>query len=254
MAERRKRGPVPGLGPVPAEGGAMPPHLSLHLAPREKLADTVAKQLLERISKLPYGSRLPTVQQLAEAMGVSRLTVREALRGLAALGMVDIRHGSGTYVAAPGDSAVPAGPDALSGEYLRELIEARQVIEIEVAGLAAERLTKADSDALVAVLRDHHHQLSVGKHPVIPSSEFHARILAAARNRVLEGYLSSFFRLMIDRGPAFYETDPEYAAEEYEQHRAVAEAVTNRDGAEARLRMKHHLAWVSDHYLRGFSR
>jgi DNA-binding FadR family transcriptional regulator len=59
---------------------------------------------------------------------------------------------------------------------------------------------------------------------------------------------------MIDRGPAFYETDPEYAAEEYEQHRAVAEAVTNRDADEARRRMKRHLAWVSDHYLRGFSR
>jgi GntR family transcriptional repressor for pyruvate dehydrogenase complex len=232
----------------------MPPHLSLHVAPREKLADTVAKQLLDRILSLPYGSRLPTVQQLAQAMGVSRLTVREALRGLAALGMVDVRHGSGVYVAAPGDSPVPAGPEALSGEFVRELIEARQVIEVEVAGLAAERLTTADEEALVAVLTEHHHQLSGGKHPVIPSSEFHARVLAAAGNRVLEGYLSSFFRLMIDRGPAFYETIPGYAAEEYEQHRAIAEALRNRNADVARLRMKRHLVWVSDHYLRVFAR
>lgn len=249
MAEGPRGKKVAGPG---QPGRDMPPHLSLYLAPREKLADTVAKQLLDRISQLPYGSRLPTVQQLAEQMGVSRLTVREAMRGLAALGMVDIRHGSGTYVSAPGDAPVPAGPDALSGNYLRELIEARQVTEVEVAGLAAERLTAQDEQALVAVLTDHHHQLSVGKHPVIPSSEFHARVLTAARNRVLQGFLSSFFRLMIDRGPAFYETIPGYAAEEYEQHRAIAEALRNRNADVARLRMKHHLVWVSDHYLRSF--
>jgi DNA-binding FadR family transcriptional regulator len=149
---------------------------------------------------------------------------------------------------------VPAAADGLSKEFLRDLIEARQLIEAEVAGLAAERLTGQDEAALVAVLTDHHHQLSVGKHPVIPSSEFHARILTAARNRVLEGHLSSFFRLMIDRGPAFYETIPGYAAEEYEQHRAIAEALANRNADVARLRMKNHLVWVSDHYLRGFSR
>jgi GntR family transcriptional repressor for pyruvate dehydrogenase complex len=231
----------------------MPPHLSLHLAPREKLADTVARQLLDRISRLPHGSRLPAVQQLAQQMGVSRMTVREALRGLAALGMVDIRHGSGVYVAVPGDSPVPAAADALSKDFLRDLIEARQLIEAEVAGLAAERLTGQDEAALVAVLTDHHHQLSAGKHPVIPSSEFHVRVLAAAKNRVLEGYLSFFFRLMIERGPAFYETIPGYAAEEYEQHRAIAEALGKRDAGAARLRMKEHLVWVSGHYLRSLA-
>jgi GntR family transcriptional repressor for pyruvate dehydrogenase complex len=193
----------------------MLPHLSLHLAPREKLADTVAKQLLERISKLPYGSRLPTVQQLAEAMGVSRLTVREALRGLAALGMVDIRHGSGTYVAAPGDAAVPARPDALSGEYLRELIEARQVIEIEVAGLAAERLTAADSDALVAVLRDPSPSAVGGQAPGDPQLGVPRPDPRRGQEQGARGLLSSFFRLVIDRG-TFYETRPGVRAEEYE--------------------------------------
>ena len=61
------------------------------------------------------------------------------------------------------------------------------------------------------------------------------------------------FRLMIERGPAFYETIPGYAAEEYEQHRAIAEAIGNRDAGASRLRMREHLAWVSGHYLRSFS-
>lgn len=231
----------------------MPPHLSLHTAPRETLADTVAKQLLHRISGLPHGSRLPALDQLASQLGVSRMTVREALRGLAALGMVDIKHGSGVYVASPGDPGSAIGPEALSGEFGRDLVEARQLIEVDVAGLAAERLTEADEAALVAVLTEHHHQLAAGKHPVIPGSEFHMRLLAATKNKVLEGYLSSFFRIMINRGPALYETVAGYAAEEYEQHRAILEAVRTRNADVARLRMKQHLVYVSDLYLRSFA-
>ena len=97
----------------------MPPHLSLHLAPREKLADTVAKQLLERISKLPYGSRLPTVQQLAEAMGVSRLTVREAL----------IQANRADLIGTGCDCLIPAQPP-------KEAIEARRRRANEAADAA----------------------------------------------------------------------------------------------------------------------
>jgi DNA-binding FadR family transcriptional regulator len=231
----------------------MPPRLSLHTAPRETLADTVAKQLLHRISDLPHGSRLPSLDQLASQLGVSRMTVREALRGLSALGMVDIKHGSGVYVASPGDSATAIGPESLSGEFGRDLVEARQLIEVDVAGLAAQRLTEADEAALVEVLTEHHHQLAAGKHPVIPGSEFHVRLLAATKNKVLEGYLTSFFRIMINRGPALYETVAGYAAEEYEQHRAILEAVRTRNADVARLRMKQHLVYVSDLYLRSFA-
>lgn len=234
-------------------GYEMPPQLSLHPAPREKLADTVARQLLDRISSLAPESRLPSVDQLAQRLGVSRVTVREALRGLAAIGVIDIRHGSGVYVVGPGDPAAPPGPEALSPQSLRDLLEARQVVEVEVAGLAAERLTAADEAALVAVLTEHHRQLAAGEHPVIPGSEFHARLLGAARNKVLEGYLSSFFRLMISAGPAFYETIPGSADLDYEQHRAVLEAVRGRNADVARLRMRQHLICVSDYYLRSLA-
>jgi DNA-binding FadR family transcriptional regulator len=58
---------------------------------------------------------------------------------------------------------------------------------------------------------------------------------------------------MIDRGPALYETVAGYAAEEYEQHRAILEAVRTRNADVARLRMKQHLVYVSDLYLRSFA-
>lgn len=230
-------------------GHQLPPRMVLHAAPREKLADTVARQLLDLIASLAPGARLPALDELASQLGVSRLTVREALRGLATLGMVDIRHGSGVYVTGAGNSGAVLGSESLSPELLRELLEARQIVEVEVAGLAAERHTAADEKALVAVLTEHHQQLTAGGHPVIPSSEFHARLLSAAGNRVLEGYLSSFFRLMINQGPGFFETFPGSAAEDYAQHRAILEAIRSRSADVARLRMKEHLVCVSGYYL-----
>lgn len=233
-----------------ADASQLPPHLALHVAPRMKLADTVARQLLDLIASMEPGTRLPTVNGLAQQLAVSRLTVREALRGLAALGIIDIRHGSGVYVTGTGNSGAATGGQALSQDLVRDLLEARQVVEVEVAGLAAQRHTAADEDALVAVLTDHHQQLAAGEHPVIPSSEFHARLLSAARNRVLEGYLSSSFRLMINQGPGFFETIPGSADEDYAQHRSILEAIRSRDAEAARLRMKEHLVCVSEYYLR----
>lgn len=236
------------------EGNQLPPHLALHVAPRMKLADTVARQLLDLIASLEPGSRLPTVNGLAQQLEVSRLTVREALRGLAALGIVDIRHGSGVYVTGTASSGAATARQALSQDLLRDLLEARQVVEVEVAGLAAQRHTEADEEALVAVLTEHHQQLAAGEHPVIPSSEFHARLLNAAGNKVLEGYLSASFRLMINQGPGFFETIPGSAAEDYAQHRSILEALRTRDADLARLRMKEHLVSVSEYYLRSAAR
>src|SRR5215510_9599317 len=66
---------------------------------RRKLAETVAARLLDAVRTQPPGTRVPTERALAEQLGVGRSTVREALNGLAALGILDIRHGQGVFVA-----------------------------------------------------------------------------------------------------------------------------------------------------------
>jgi GntR family transcriptional regulator, transcriptional repressor for pyruvate dehydrogenase complex len=88
------------------------PALSLKRASRQKLAETVAHQLLEAIHDLPAGTRLPPERELTRELGVGRTTVREALNGLALLGAVETRHGQGAFVAARRDQS-PRALDAL---------------------------------------------------------------------------------------------------------------------------------------------
>ena len=72
--------------------------VSLSPAPRRKLTETVAEQLLTAIRKLPPGTKVPSERELTKELGVGRSTVREALNGLAMLGVVEIRHGQGVFV------------------------------------------------------------------------------------------------------------------------------------------------------------
>src|SRR5947207_15164327 len=111
--------------------------LRITQAPRKKLAETVAQQILEAVRDLPAGTRLPPERELTKQLGVGRSTVREALNGLAMIGVVEIRHGQGVFVTEP--SGITAGledhrslpPKAIT----EELLEARRIVEIELARL-----------------------------------------------------------------------------------------------------------------------
>src|SRR5258708_30895329 len=94
------------------ENAASSSAFPLGQAPRRKLADTVTEQLINAIRPLQPGTRLPSTQELTRSLGVSRSTVREALNGLSALGLVEIRHGIGVVVAAQPANA--QNPSAMS--------------------------------------------------------------------------------------------------------------------------------------------
>src|SRR6478752_9224709 len=81
--------------------GMEAPNAKLGLSPvtRRKLTETVAEQLLQAIRELPPGTRVPSERELTRELGVGRSTVREALNGIAMLGIVEIRHGQGVFVA-----------------------------------------------------------------------------------------------------------------------------------------------------------
>src|SRR5689334_18909950 len=105
----------------------------LEQAPRRKLAETVAQQLLEAVRTLEPGTRIPSEKELTQMLGVGRSTVREALNGLALLGTVEIRHGQGVFVAPPAAvETSSAEPDviarALTKGVTHDLLEARQIV------------------------------------------------------------------------------------------------------------------------------
>ena len=85
--------------------------VSLEPASRRKLSETVAQQLMEAFHDLPPGTKVPSERELTKDLGVGRSTVREALNGLAVLGVLTIRHGQGAFIAA--DPPEPAEDDTL---------------------------------------------------------------------------------------------------------------------------------------------
>jgi GntR family transcriptional repressor for pyruvate dehydrogenase complex len=223
------------------------PDLLIRQAPRKKLAETVAQQILEAVRDLEPGTRLPPERELTQRLGVGRSTVREALNGLAMVGVVEIRHGQGVFVAERPASAQAPGEEAPT-EITDDLLEARRIVEPELARLAAERRTEDDLAAMDDVLAQHRSHLEALEGPVIEASQFHLLVADAARNQVLADVIRPFLRLAFERGPRLYQTTEGYAQWELDQHQRICDAIRSGEGDAARLRMLEHVTSMGPHY------
>lgn len=218
--------------------------LSLSPAPRRKLAETVAQQLLGEIrgKGLQRGTQMPSERELMGALGVGRSTIREAINGLAMLGVLEIRHGQGAFVLDPNGNAPKEQvlAAALARGITRELFEARRLVEVELARLAATRRTESDLRDLAQALTDHEAALRSGAPAVEPSVRFHSEVAEAAHNEVLAAFEASFSGMLTERGPIL-EAEPGYREWELEQHRSVFEPIRDQDPERAAERMRDHL-------------
>jgi GntR family transcriptional regulator, transcriptional repressor for pyruvate dehydrogenase complex len=227
--------------------------LTLRPVPRSKLAESVASQLLDeiRVKRLPPGTRMPSERQLMAALGVGRSTIREAINGLGMLGILEIRHGQGAFVANPdaGLTAPSAIALALARGVTLDLFEARRLVEPETARLAAERRTETDLREMEQALADHEQAIRTDMPAVEPSVRFHLSIAEAAHNEWLAGFVQSFHQPLTERGPLL-EAVPGFREWEIAQHRSVFEPIEAGDPERAIERMRAHLDAVVPHHER----
>ena len=202
---------------------------------------------------LPVGTMLPREVDLAERFGVSRGVTRETIRALEERGMISVRHGKGATIT---DSAKwdVLDPDVLGvlltgdrgDELLGEYLECRRVLEVEAAGLAAERASDEDVANIKAAL-DRMEQAM--KQPPTPVSErayheadiaFHQALIGTTRSRVLGRLVERIHSaLLLAR---YSLARPEYRAKRsMPEHRRIYEAVQARDPDAARAAMGAHL-------------
>lgn len=208
-------------------------------------------RLLIRDGHLSAGDRLPSERELGERFGVSRVTVREALRGLEANGLVTIRVGArgGAFVTAPTSERVGEGITdllTLSAITAAEVTEARRVFEIGIVPLVCERADDDDIAELLEVCDRAEASLAEGRYPVELSAEFHVRVARASHNAAIEMLSQSFQGPMIMSLKKAQDEDPRVGVLGTKEHRKFVDAVRKRDVAAAEAVMSAHLARTAD--------
>jgi len=232
----------------------MPDHssdsFSVARAVRPKLTEVVAQRLLEVIRGLPEGARVPSERELTSNLRVGRSTLREALHGLELLGEIEIRHGQGVFVSRPSsdERGLAALTAAINQGVTHDLLEARKVIEVEVARLAGQRRTDAEISELEATLKTHQSMIDRGQSPAAAGMRFHLTVGYAAHNEILAAVMRTLRKPMFERGPSLYEDLEGFSEWELRQHTGIYLAIRDQNAALAARRMAAHVAAMAGHY------
>ena len=207
--------------------------------------------------QLRPGDRLPVEKDLAAVLGVSRNPLREGVRALSMMGVLETRQGDGTYVTKldPSMLLAPIGfvVDLQDGSGTHHLHAVRRVLEMEAAALAAEQIALAELEAAVELLRHNEAELRLEEpnHETVIENDiaFHRIIADAADNPILAALINALGgRTMRDRLRRSI-TQPGADETAHAEHLSILAALTAHDPARARIRMAAHLFTVEDYLL-----
>ena len=226
--------------------------------PRQSLSVHVIQKLREDIAKGVYevGDKLPTEPVLVEQFGVSRTVIREAIAELRADGLVRSRHGIGVFVEKPKQ---PKGGLKLLNQVsetisdILEELELRAAVEIEAAGLAAERASPAQEAEIQRHLFELSKLIEAEEPTELADFAFHMAIARSTNNSRFEEFLSHLGRRTIPRAKLSGLVSGKHALPYREdqlhaEHQAVADAIHSKDTSAARDAMRTHLVGSLERY------
>ncbi len=213
-----------------------------------RISEIIVEQirLLMRQGQLKPGDRLPPERDLCERFGVSRVTVREALRMLESSGLVEIRVGArgGAFVTVPSSDRVGEGlADLLTLSVISaaDVTEVRMILETGIVPLVCERATEEDLADLEGICARSEAAITAGDYSMDMSLEFHIRVAQATHNPAVVMMIESF------RGPLLMslqrarDAAPEMGILGTQEHERFIEAVRRRDTSAASTIMREHL-------------
>jgi GntR family transcriptional repressor for pyruvate dehydrogenase complex len=207
------------------------------------IADQIRAAILG--GQLKEGERLPPERSLAEQFGVSRVTVRDALRALEAMGLITVRVGArgGAFVTAPTGSVVAQTmSDMVMMQAItpEDVVEARLMVELGTVTIACARATDEDLELLRALSERGKNALANKTYTRELSWDFHSLLAKAAHNAAVEG-LTQSFRSSLSLHPIRTREGAKAHERTVEEHGRILEALERRDGAAARTEMAQHL-------------
>ncbi|MDP4125612.1 MAG: FadR/GntR family transcriptional regulator [Bacillota bacterium] len=218
----------------------------------------IYKQIVEQIGQLVAegqlkpGDRLPSERELVERFQVSRASIREAISALEMMGLIEVRSGEGTYIRAVGIDSVVA-PLAwmlfMEKDTDLELYEARKILEVQAAGLAAERAEDEEINDIFEALETMRIDLQNQSLGEEADHHFHYAIARATHNKILFGLMNTISDTMqktlkSSRSKLYEDTSsPERL---FQEHCLIYEAIKNRDPEKAQKHMYEHLVGVEN--------
>jgi GntR family transcriptional repressor for pyruvate dehydrogenase complex len=214
---------------------------------RKKAYELVAERLLGdiRAGRLAAGDPVPAERELTQTYGVGRSSVREALRMLESQGLIELR-GSGVFSVASRPNPLNSSLNlllTLEESNLRELFEVRKILEVEFAGLAADRRHDEDLGRMLTAVHEMKEALSSEERYIDADLRFHLAIANATKNRFAMHLMHAIRGPLHEALASIYHV-PGSPQTSLEQHRLILDAVAAGDTEEARARMLEHLRRV----------
>jgi len=215
------------------------------------LVETVVNDLTEKIRSGIYrtGDKLPTEPEVMAEHGVSRTVVRETMSRLQAAGIVETRHGIGTFVL-PAPLTTVLHMDSATVMTIRELLamlELRISVETEAAGLAALRRSEVQIEQMRRALEDFDKGVDSGGSSVEPDFQFHLLIAQATSNKYFEDFYrqlgtATIPRTRLDTSQFSAVPGQNYLRQSNREHSFILEAIARKDPEGARAGMRMHLS------------
>ena len=223
---------------------------------RDKVYEGVAKQIERLIlKKLQPGDKLPSERELVETLGVSRSSIRDAIRSLELMGMVEPRQGAGTIVREMSSESL-ANPlaNALKRkeELIGELLDFRKMLEPQLAARAATRVSVNQISEMEAILDRQEAKLRAGENTIAEDSEFHYAIALASGNTVVLKVLDTLMDLLRDSRQRSLQVEGR-PQKSLAGHRRILAAIKRRDAEAAGAAMLLHIENVQkivDHIMK----
>lgn len=216
------------------------------------LGDQIEDELMKYILKEPIeiGQKIPNEFELAEMFGVGRSTVREAVKGLVSKGVLEVRRGSGTFVIST--NSVENDPLGLSRQKDKyklalELFEVRLMLEPEIAANAAKNASEEDLKQLKQLCDETEKMYLSGKNHIPKDIDFHTCIAMCSKNEVVEILIPIINTAVMTFANLTHRT---LMKETIETHRAITNAILERDSIGARCAMITHLTYNRQTLLR----
>jgi GntR family transcriptional repressor for pyruvate dehydrogenase complex len=212
----------------------------------EEVADRIRVLMLD--GTFPPGQPLPSERHLAERFGVSRGSIRDALRTLETIGLLETRHGQGTF---PHELSVDrlvaplASVMAYRSDLQDELLDVRRMFEPAVARVAAERATDEDLVELQRLLDVQRQKLKAGQSAIVEDTAFHAILARSTRNRVVMSIMATLNDLLVESRTQSLKQKGR-PARSIDGHEAVVAALRRRDSEGASQAMYNHIDQIAN--------